>query len=321
MLTRMICLLAGYSSSQFAGPALFPLSEVYRESRGIVVGRLRRAIRVQSIPSKPLGALVRQPTYPCRFDLQVDLQIKGNSYSMQRTLPVFMYSIDPGCAIRPARGAELGIGTAIWFLRQDRGLWRPTLDNGVSLIGIHQLSSQVIQTARALAEPSSRLSYVILSPGVLYQIRDYARVSTPLRSELITVSGWKHYLTAMRELFKNATNEFHDQLCLALSQHAICVECARDAVQHGRVSDRRGYYPYLNARDLHYFETSELSRLKVRSMQELRKTFMYLEVAEIRDILIHYACTDAPVLRSRARDLLRRVFSTDIESLPCIPCR
>jgi hypothetical protein len=306
-----------------ARPAQYTLTGNFIQSEKVVAATLLEVTRVpprRMSGSKPKGFPDGLASYSCELKLRIHFYIKGAPAGPSDAISVMMYSHRTDCALDAVRGRGGPVAGAVWFLRQENGVYRTVVDNMTALLAIGRFPDQASGEMRALSDPRARLAFLLLHPGTVYDAPNFAESAFSLTSDVLGLCGWEIYINVLRRLYLSAGTEFRGQICLILSRGAMCVDCARKAAASLPNETRQVRYPYLSQESLAKFEKRELEWLEVTSLQELRRRSPFLDLPEIRELLVWDACTSTLHLRRKSRSLLEKFFGVSPKDLPCVPC-
>ncbi len=299
-----------------AGPATYGLRQAFDDAAEIVVGTVT-GVRpaVDRTGALPRGLLSDTLRYACWLDLAVVDTLKGTASTKAASLHVLVFAAAPDCSGPPGTLDARSLGTAIWFLRNERGIRRTVVDNASATWPLYSVAESLVEATNGLASPGAKLAFVLLSPEGVQTKADYQKYVVRSAREVVSLGRWEDLLSASKRLFERKDFRFGSELCLALSIYRVCLECA---LPQGTRSVGEVLGPPPN--DLKWFEETEVRKLSVQSLPELRRNFGYQNQDTVKQSLILDACTSLPRVRMRARQLLLDFFGVLDKQLPCPRC-
>lgn len=300
------------------------LNSNFREAQAVVIATSQAVPRVSNTPVPKTTRRGLPPglrVFPCEFRLRVHYAIKGTILHPEDLVSVLMYSPLADCSLNSVRGSGNPLTLSVWFLRKEGEHYRTVVDTLTSLIAIRDLSNETLQVMENFSGAAQRLGYLLLTPGVMFDVSSFADSTLGLNHELLELCGMEDFLRIVREHYIRGTPEFQDQLSLILSRYAMCVGGAEKLALKMPLSIRNVRYPYWSREKVSVYERAEMSTLEgVINLKQLRRRFSPMTDLQIRESLIWNACSSAKNLKSKARFLLNTAFHITSNDLPCAPC-
>lgn len=325
-MTRLLaCTLVVAMGRAFGGPTVYGLREAIRDATEIVVAEMKAVYPAAGVSEQPRGLVPDSVRHPCWLDLAVRDVLKGDLGAGTRTLKVLIQTGYPDCTgpagtLNPASSPK-----AIWFLQKmSNDVRRPVVDNAVAARSLQSFTT--VTAAVAMGEQATtraKLAWVLLSPPpvslVLTTLNERNEASTAyltrVARELLSLGSWEDFLSAASRRLSQEGSPFRRSLCAALSEYGVCLECGPSQNELARRPTA-----FASPANLRRFEQEALHRLQAKTLAELRKNFGYVELAELREVLIWYSCMSISRVREQARQNLKRFRIADTEALPCPGC-